>query len=89
MEERDTHHFGKIPSLDYSPDGQLIASIGRISDSKIFLTRRETGEASRYLLRHSLCGTALRFSPDGRFIASTSDDKSVRMYDLTETYPPP
>ncbi len=88
LEEWDTHHFGKIPSLDYSPDGEEIASIGRISDSKIFLTRRESGELSRYLLRHSLCGTALRFSPDGRYIASTSDDRSVRIYDLSEPYPP-
>jgi WD40 repeat protein len=88
LEEWDTHHFGKIPSLDYSPDGKEIASIGRISDSKIFLTLSASGQPSRHLLRHSLCGTALRFSPDGRYIASTSDDQSVRIYDLTEPYPP-
>jgi WD40 repeat protein len=87
MKKRDTHHFGKIIAIDYSPNGKYIASIGRITDSKIFITHAKSGILYRNLLGHSLCGTALRFSPNGQYIASTSDDRSVRIYDLIERYP--
>jgi hypothetical protein len=31
---------------------------------------------------HELCGAIIRFSPDGRMLASGSDDESVRLYRL-------
>jgi WD40 repeat protein len=34
---------------------------------------------------HDLCGTVVRFSPDGHTLATASDDESVRLYRLGET----
>lgn len=37
---------------------------------------------------HELCGSVIRFSPDGTMLASGSDDESVRLYRFDRTrYP--
>lgn len=82
----DTEHWGAIISIDYSPDGKYLVSLGRITDANIRLRNIETGAVERRLLAHKLCGRVIRFSPDGRYIASGSDDESVRLYDLNEPY---
>jgi WD40 repeat protein len=33
---------------------------------------------------HDLCGAYVRLSPDERFLATTSDDATVRVWDLAE-----
>ena len=81
-------HFGVPFSLDYSPDGRFLATIGRHTDSEIYLVDPQTGKSLRHYQRHKLCGAAVRFSPKGRFLASASDDGSVRLYDLSAPYEP-
>ncbi len=76
-------HWGAVYSIDYTPDGRYLATIGRHTDSQIFLLDPKTGEVDRRLLLHDLCGSVVRISPDGHYLASGSDDASVRLYDLS------
>jgi len=81
-------HNGVPFSLDYSPDGRFLATIGRHTDSEIYLVDPQSGKTLRHLRRHKLCGASVRFSPDGHYLASVSDDGSVRLYDIAAPYAP-
>jgi WD40 repeat protein len=72
-----------VVSVDYSPDGKRLASIGRVTDNHIHILNLATDRVERRLEAHELCGAAVRFSPDGRYLATGSDDASVRLYDLS------
>ena len=88
LEQRDSGHFGAVASLDYSPDGQQLATIGRITNATVRVTDVATGELERDLSPQPLCGWHVRFSPDGRYVASSSEDGSVLLYDITLPYRP-
>lgn len=76
-------HRGKVRSMDYTPDGKYLATIGYFTDSQIFLLDPKTGKVDRRLLPHDACGLVVRISPDGHYLASGSDDQSIRLYDLS------
>lgn len=88
LELRDSGHFGAIASLDYSPDGQQLVSIGRITNATVQITDVASGQLERRLSPQPLCGWDVRFSPDGRYVASSSEDGSVLLYDVTIPYRP-
>lgn len=83
-----TEHAGEVTSLTFSPDGNSMISLGRWTDSAIRLTDTHTGKVIRRLKAHEWCGAAVRFSPNGRYVVSTSDDESIRLYDLQAPYRP-
>ncbi len=83
-----TEHAGEVTSLAFSPDGNSMVSIGRWTDSAIRLTDTHSGKVIRRLKAHEWCGAAIRFSPNGRYVVSTSDDESIRLYDLKAPYRP-
>lgn len=80
-----TEHAGIITSLDLSPDGRALASISRQTDSAVYFLDPATGATIRRFQRHDLCGAYVRVSANGRYLATTSDDASVRIWDLAET----
>jgi WD40 repeat protein len=84
MRSIPTEHNGLLTSVSFSPDGKQIVTLGRHSDSAIrIMDTRNYAVLQRYQA-HELCGAMIRYSPDGRMMASGSDDESVRLYDLTK-----
>lgn len=77
-----TEHHGLIKSIQYTRDGNHLATISRETDSAVDLLDARTGSVTRRFRPHDLCGAYLRLSPNERFLATTSDDASVRIWDL-------
>lgn len=75
-----TEHNGLVTSIAFSPDGRYLATLGRHTDSAIRVVDTKAFKVVRRYQAHELCGTAIRFSPDGHTLASASDDESVRLY---------
>ncbi len=79
---RDTEHFGAIISLDYTPDGKDLVTLGRISDSSLRLTDVHTGQVLSRMAPLPLCGWMVRVSPDGHYVAAGSESGDVDVFDL-------
>jgi WD40 repeat protein len=75
-----TEHRGIIKSIQYIDDGNELATISRQTDSAVYFLDAESGEVKRRFQRHDLCGAAIAVSPGGRYLATTSDDASVRFW---------
>jgi WD40 repeat protein len=78
-----TEHAGIINDLALTPNGRVF-SISRQTDSAVLLLDAETGQTLQRFQRHDLCGVAVSPSPDGRFLTTTSDDASVRIWRLQD-----
>ncbi|KIM22150.1 hypothetical protein M408DRAFT_28960 [Serendipita vermifera MAFF 305830] len=72
----------------YSPDGEYITTLGW-SQQWISLIKRENGKAVKLRLDtgHNIGIRALAFSPDKKHIVSGSDDKTLRIHNLSDTGP--
>ena len=79
-----TEHGGIIVSLHLGTDGRTLASISRQLDSAVYFLDPETGATVKRFQRHELCGEQVRLSANGRYLATTADDSSVRIWDLME-----
>jgi len=88
LEERSTEHLGKVISVDISPDGKQWLSLGRQTDSNVRLVDADSNQVIRRFKAHELCGWQARFSPDGRYAASSAEDGSIHIYDLRQPYRP-
>jgi len=88
LQVRATGHSGAIVSLDYSPDGRHMATIGRIFGARLLITDTASGDVLRRLQSPPLCGWKVRYSPDGRRLSASSENGSVYLYDLTIPYRP-
>lgn len=84
VEALSTDHTGIIRSIEFLPDAPLLATISRQTDSSIYFLDPVTGATVRRLGRHDLCGTDITVSNDGRYIATTSDDATIRVWDLLQ-----
>ncbi|WP_165227218.1 protein kinase domain-containing protein [Aquisphaera insulae] len=72
-------HEGWVTCVAYSPDGATYATaVGNSVRRRDALTGEPVGQA----LVHSGEVLAMAFSPDGRLLATGTDDKSVRIWDI-------
>lgn len=83
-----TEHGGLLTSVSFSPDSKHIVTLGRHTDSAIRIMDTRNFEVERRYQAHELCGAMVRYSPNGRWLVSASDDESVRFYDLVKEYQP-
>lgn len=87
LEILPTAHRGIVKSISFDRGGRRLASIGRQTDSAVFLLDAQTGNVITRFQPHQLCGTFVRLSPDERYLASTSDDANVHIWDLRNLLP--
>jgi len=85
VRELPTAHRGIINSIALGGQGRYLASISRQTDSAVYLLDPRSGEVMVRFQRHDLCGGFVALSPDGRYLATTSDDASVRIWDLLQS----
>ncbi|MFA7386410.1 MAG: hypothetical protein WCZ87_01980 [Thiohalobacteraceae bacterium] len=75
-----TEHHGIIASLQFDPGGRYLASISRKTDSSVYFLDPMSGQVLKRFHRHDLCGAWVALSPDQNYLATTSDDASVRIW---------
>src|SRR5262249_44963343 len=68
--------MGTIFGLAYSPDGNYLASAG-YEDQTVRICNARTGEEERALDGHSLALDSVSFSPDSRWLASTTGNSTT------------
>jgi WD40 repeat protein len=79
-----TEHHGIIKSIQFTADGSELATISRQTDSAVLFLDSMTGAVTRRFQQHELCGASISVSPRGRYLATTSDDASVRIWLLNK-----
>ena len=73
-------HSSGVEDLDFSPNGQQLASVG--DDGKLELWTIGKEPSSREFWDSSDVLWGVRFSPDGSAVASAGDDGTVRLWDV-------
>jgi WD40 repeat protein len=80
LERRLTGHTKGVLSVQFSPDGQYVAS--GAADATIKLWRVSTRQEYRTLIGHTGPVRSVAFSPDGRYLASSSEDQTIKIWDM-------
>jgi WD40 repeat protein len=79
-----TRHHGIIRDMQFLADGSSLATISRQTDSSVYFLDPQTGDVTRAFQRHALCGASIAVTADSRYLGTTSDDASVRIWDLDQ-----
>jgi RNA polymerase sigma factor (sigma-70 family) len=75
-------HESGIKSIDYSPDGKLLATGG--NDKSVRIWNADNGKEIRRMNDHTGAVEAVAFSPGGRTLASAGQDGVVRLWKVAD-----
>ena len=75
-------HTNSVFSVQYSPDGRFLFTMGRDAHLKIWDTASNY-EPVKDIAAHMYAINHISFSPDGKLFATCSMDKSVKLWDAT------
>lgn len=70
-------------SIDFTPDGAMLVT-GHNNPSRIMLYDLKRGTAVRRLTGHKDDLNSVAVCPNGKFIVSASDDKTIRIWDISK-----
>jgi len=73
-------HLGRIDSLIFSPDGEILISGGSTNDAQIKFWRLKTGKAFDSIRAQRSSVVALALSPDGETLVSSGIDSGVNLW---------
>ena len=73
-------HEGKVLSVDFSPNSQLIASGSE--DKSVRVWDANTARELSFMTGHTGAVRSVRFAPQGDLLASASDDGTIRLWRL-------
>src|SRR5262249_26344542 len=75
-------HTGRIRTVAFSPDGKQLATAGD-PDQGVKLWNAATGKELATLKGHTGIVWSVAFSPDGGKLATGSEDKTLKLWDVT------
>ncbi len=73
-------HFKQVRNVDFSPDGELLASGSE--DQTVRIWDLNSGQTIYTLQEHNWHVTCVAFSPNGQFLASGSRDQTIRIWQV-------
>src|SRR5205085_5991048 len=76
-----TGHTDWVRTIDYSPDGRILASAG--NDRRIILWDAISGSQLDTLATHQAAIAAIRFSHDGKLLAAVGFEETVQLYNTS------
>ena len=84
---RDTTTYREVAllagrSVTFSPDGATVATVAGYRAKAVRLWDAETGESIRTLTGHTDTVVRVSFSPDGKTLASGTEDSKIRLWDV-------
>lgn len=78
-----SQHTNSVFTLSYSPDYQYLISAGRDAHLKIFKVNNQY-ELHQDIAAHLFAINDIKFSPDGKLLATCSMDKSIKIWDAEQ-----